>query len=412
MATTGLACRFCGASIHEVFADLGMSPLANSFLSAEEADGPETFYPLRALVCDECKLVQVGEFESPQHIFSDYLYFSSFSSSWVDHCRRYAHSVAQQLALGPRSQVVELASNDGYLLQFFQSEGIPVRGVEPAANVAEVAKSRGIPTVVDFFGRTLATSMASEAPADLIIANNVLAHVPDLNDFVAGVRTLLSPSGVFTMEFPHLLQLIDGRQWDTIYHEHFSYFSLTTARRVFAAHGLTLFDVEELDTHGGSLRIYGCLEENRERSVQPRLTDLIEQEGAAGMDELDTYRQFGERVCQDKWQVQETLIDLVRQGLRIAGYGAPAKANTLLNYCAIGRDVLEYTCDQNPHKQGLVLPGTHVPIRAPDAITEDRPDIVFILPWNLREEIMGQLAHVREWGGRFLARTPELRLLP
>jgi SAM-dependent methyltransferase len=352
------------------------------------------------------------EYQTPDHIFSDYLYFSSYSTSWVEHARRYVEMMMRELDLGPSNQVVEIASNDGYLLQFFQACNVPVRGVEPAANVAAVAIERGIPTAVEFFGRRTAGELAADCPADLIVANNVLAHVPDLNDFVAGVRILLAPDGIVTMEFPHLLRLFAGRQWDTIYHEHFSYFSFLTVRQVFAAHGLRLFDVEELETHGGSLRVRGCHDENRARPDSARVEELVRREVAEGLDDLETYRRFGRQIVADKWDIQETLIGLKRQGLRIAGYGAPAKGNTMLNFCAVGRDILDFTCDQSPHKQGLLLPGTHIPIRAPEALEAERPDLVLILPWNLRDEIVEQLTYVRQWGTRFLARTPELRVLP
>jgi SAM-dependent methyltransferase len=412
VSTPIASCRFCAAPLDEVVADLGMSPLANSFVPAARADAMEPYYPLRALVCGTCKLVQLGEYETPDRIFSDYLYFSSYSTSWVEHARQYVETMLRQLDLGPSSQVVEIASNDGYLLQFFKARNVPVRGVEPAANVAAVAVERGIPTVVEFFGRRSAGELAADSPADLIVANNVLAHVPDLNDFVAGVQILLAPDGVVTMEFPHLLRLLAGRQWDTIYHEHFSYFSFLTVRQVFAAHGLRLFDVEELETHGGSLRVHGCHDGNRARPDSARVGELLRREQAEGLDDLETYRRFGRRIVADKWDIQQTLIDLKQQGLRIAGYGAPAKGNTMLNFCAVGRDILDFTCDQSPHKQGLLLPGTHIPIRAPEALEAERPDLVLILPWNLREEVVDQLSYVRPWGTRFLARTPELRVLP
>jgi SAM-dependent methyltransferase len=398
--------------VEAVFADLGMSPLANSYLPPERANAMEPFYPLRALVCGKCFLVQLEEFESPEQIFSDYAYFSSFSSSWLEHSRRYAEQMIERLGLDSSSQVVEIASNDGYLLQFFREREIPVLGIEPAANVAEVALGKGVPTLVEFFGRDTAASLAGESSADLLLGNNVLAHVPDLNDFVAGMKLLLKPDGVITMEFPHLLRLIEDNQWDTIYHEHFSYFSFLTASRVFEAHGLRLFDVEELPTHGGSLRIYGCHEEDAARNEAQAARDLREREREAGFEDLETYLGYGRRVEADKRQILSFLIDLREQDLRIAGYGAPAKGNTLLNYCGVRRDFLPYTCDLNPHKQDHVLPGSHIPIRPPDFIREDKPDVVLILPWNLTEEIVQQLDFIREWGGRFAARTPELKLLP
>lgn len=406
------ACRFCGAPLADVFADLGMSPLANDYLPAERVNAMEPFYPLRALVCAKCFLVQLEEFETPERIFSDYAYFSSYSSSWLEHSRRYAEQMTERLGLDGESQVVEIASNDGYLLQFFRERGVSVLGVEPAANVAEVALEKGIPTVVEFFGEQVARRLASETPADLLLGNNVLAHVPDLNDFVAGMKALLEPGGVITMEFPHLMRLIDENQWDTIYHEHFSYFSFLTVSAVFAAHGLRLFDVEELPTHGGSLRIYGAHAEDPGKPESEAARELAAREREAGYERLDTYLGYGRRVEQDKRAILSFLIDLKRQGLRIAAYGAPAKGNTLLNYCGVRRDFIDYTCDLNPHKQGHFLPGSHIPIRSPDELREDRPDVVLILPWNLKDEIVQQLQFVREWGGRFAARTPELTLLP
>jgi SAM-dependent methyltransferase len=405
------ACRFCGAPVDAVFADLGMSPLANSFLPAERANGMEPFYPLRALVCGECFLVQLEEFQTPEHIFSDYAYFSSYSSSWLEHSRRYAEQMIERLGLGADSHVVEIASNDGYLLQFFHDRQIPVLGIEPAANVAKVALQKGIPTLVEFFGAATAQSLAGGSSADLLLGNNVLAHVPDLNDFVAGMKILLKPGGVITVEFPHLLRLLEGNQWDTIYHEHFSYFSFLTVTRVFEAHGLRPFDVEELPTHGGSLRVYACHGENAGMVESPAAAELRERERARGYEDLDTYLGYGARVEADKRKILSFLIELKQQGLRIVGYGAPAKGNTLLNYCGVRRDFIDYTCDMNPHKQGYFLPGSHIPIRSPEAIREDRPDVVLILPWNLTDEIVEQLGFIREWGGRFAARTPELTLL-
>jgi SAM-dependent methyltransferase len=405
------ACRFCGAPVDAVFADLGMSPLANSYLPPERANSMEPFYPLRALVCGQCFLVQLEEFETPEQIFSDYAYFSSYSSSWLEHSRRYSEQMIDRLGLGESSHVVELASNDGYLLQFFHERQIPVLGIEPAANVAKVALQKGIPTLVEFFGEETASSLAGESSADLLLGNNVLAHVPDLNDFVAGMKVLLKPGGVITMEFPHLMRLIEENQWDTIYHEHFSYFSFLTVSRVFEAHGLKLFDVEELPTHGGSLRIYGAHADDTEKPESDAARELRERERAAGYEDLDTYLGYGRRVEADKRQILGFLIDLKAQGLTVVGYGAPAKGNTLLNYCGVGPDFVEYTCDLNPHKQGHFLPGSHIPIRSPEAIREDRPDVVLILPWNLKDEIVEQLSFIREWGGRFAARTPELTLI-
>jgi SAM-dependent methyltransferase len=406
------SCRFCGYAVEAVFADLGSSPLANSYLPPEAVNAMEPFYPLRALVCGHCFLVQLEEFQTPERIFSDYAYFSSYSSSWIEHSRRYSEQMIERLALGANSHVVEIASNDGYLLQFFHERQIPVLGIEPAANVARVALQKGIPTLVEFFGRETARSLAGESAADLLIGNNVLAHVPDLNDFIAGMKTLLAPDGVITMEFPHLMRLIDDNQWDTIYHEHFSYFSFLTVSRAFRAHGLRLFDVQELPTHGGSLRVYGCHADDSAKAETAAARELAERERTAGYERLDTYLGYGRRVEADKRQILSFLIDLKRRGLRIAGYGAPAKGNTMLNYCGLRRDFIDYTCDLNPHKQGLFLPGSHIPILPPEAISKDRPDVVLILPWNLKDEIVLQLDFIREWGGRFAARTPELALLP
>jgi SAM-dependent methyltransferase len=404
-------CRFCGAPVEAVFADLGMSPLANSYLPPEGANAMEPFYPLRALVCGKCFLVQLEEFETPEQIFSDYAYFSSYSSSWLEHSKSYSELMIERFGLDGSSHVVEIASNDGYLLQYFHERRISVLGIEPAANVAKVALQKGIPTLVEFFGVQTATSLAGESAADLLLGNNVLAHVPDLNDFVAGMKILLKPGGVITMEFPHLMSLINDNQWDTIYHEHFSYFSFLTVSRVFEAHALRLFDVDELPTHGGSLRIYGCHAEDLEKRESAAAAELREREREAGYEQLETYLAYNRRVEQDKRQILSFLIDLKQQGLRVAGYGAPAKGNTLLNYCGIGCDFVDYTCDLNPHKQGHFLPGSHIPIRSPEALREDRPDVVLILPWNLKDEIVQQLAFIGEWGGRFAARTPELTLL-
>ena len=404
-------CRFCAQPLEAVFADLGMSPLANSFLPPERANAMEPFYPLRALVCSNCFLVQLEEYETPEHIFGDYAYFSSYSSSWLEHSRRYVEAMVERFRLDERSHVVELASNDGYLLQFFVERHVPVLGIEPAANVAKVALQKGIPTLVEFFGVVTAQTLAPDSRADLLVGNNVLAHVPDLNDFVGGMKVLLAEEGVITMEFPHLLKLIELNLWDTIYHEHFSYLSFTTVRRVFAAHGLRLFEVEELPTHGGSLRIYGCHEDASHEETE-RARDLVARERAWGLDDLRTYLDYGTRVAQDKRRIVSFLAELKDAGYSLVGYGAPAKGNTMLNFCGIGTDFLDYTVDLNPHKQGHYLPGTHIPIRPVEALRTTRPDVVLILPWNLRDEIVGQHAYVREWGGRFAARAPELRMVP
>ncbi|HLY49391.1 MAG TPA: class I SAM-dependent methyltransferase [Solirubrobacteraceae bacterium] len=404
-------CRFCAAPLEQVFADLGMSPLANSYLTPEQANAMEPFYPLKAFVCSSCLLVQLEEFEAPDHIFSEYAYFSSYSSSWLEHSQSYVEQMIDRFGVDERSHVVELASNDGYLLQYFHRRGVPVLGIEPAANVAKVAIQKGIPTLVEFFGAESARSLVAESAADLLIGNNVLAHVPGLNDFVAGMKILLKPEGVITMEFPHLIRLIEENQFDTIYHEHFSYFSLLSVSRVFAVHGLRVFDVEELPTHGGSLRIYGCHVEDETKPESERASELAARERQGAYDQLETYRAYAGRVQEEKRDILSFLIDLKRQGLSIAGYGAPAKGNTLLNFCGIGTDFLDYTVDVNPSKQGHLLPGSHIPIRAPAALRETRPDVVLILPWNLREEITKEHAYVREWGGRFASRAPAMRIL-
>ncbi len=405
-------CRFCGAPLQHVFADLGMSPVANDNVPLEQAHAMEPFYPLCALVCAQCLLVQLAPYDTPRPIFrDDYAYFSSYSTSWLEHSRRYAEQMTERLGLDASSQVIELASNDGYLLQYFHEAGVPVLGIEPTANTAQVAIDKGIRTRVNFWGVETARSVAAETQADLLLGNNVLAHVPDINDFVAGMKLALKPGGVITMEFPHLLKLIELNQWDTIYHEHFSYLSFATVGRIFAAHGLRVFDVQELPTHGGSLRIFACHDEESFAQTDAA-RELAEREAAAGLGDLQTYLDYGARVVADKLQILEFVIDLKHAGNSIAGYGAPAKGNTMLNYCGIGREFIDFTCDANPHKQGNVLPGTHIPVLAPDAIGERKPDVVLILPWNIKEEIMDQLAGIRDWGGRFAARAPELRLFP
>jgi SAM-dependent methyltransferase len=404
-------CRFCGAPLEHVFCDLGMSPIANSYLPAERLGQMEPFYPLKVLVCSRCLLVQLEEFESPEQIFSDeYAYFSSYSSSWLDHARRYTEMAMERFGLGAESRVVEVASNDGYLLRWFAERGVPVLGIEPTANTAQAAEEQGVPTLVEFFGTELAQRVAEGGRADLLIGNNVLAHVPDLNDFVGGLARLLALGGTITMEFPHLLRLIEEHQWDTIYHEHFSYFSWLTAGRVFERHGLRLYDVEELPTHGGSLRIFACHEEDFEGPSE-RARELTEREERAGLHQLDTYLGFQPRVREHKWSILEFLIEERRGGARLAGYGAPAKGNTMLNYCGIGTDLVEFTADLNPAKQGRYLPGTHIPIRSPDELREERPGLVLILPWNLKDEIAEQLAFVSEWGGHLAVAAPEPRVI-
>lgn len=412
VSRAGLACRFCGAALSQVFVDLGASPLANSYLEPEDLGRAEAFYPLCVYVCGECLLVQLPEEERPEAIFSDYAYFSSYSESWLRHAKAYAEAMIGRFGFGAGHQVVEIASNDGYLLRWFKDKGVPVLGVEPAANVAAAAEAAGIPSRVQFFGEAAAREMAAEGiRADLLVGNNVLAHVPGLNDFVAGLKVLLAPAGVLTMEFPHLLRLMAEDQFDTIYHEHYSYFSFATVRKVFAAHGLTLFDVEELPTHGGSLRIYARHDEDVSKPVGERVADLLAREEAAGLDRIETYRSFGERVQRVKWGLLRFLISAKEEGRSIAAYGAPAKGNTLLNYCGVRTDFLDYTVDRSPHKQGRYLPGVRIPIHGPDRLRETRPDYVLILPWNLKEEIVEQMADVRSWGGRFVVAIPEVRVL-
>jgi hypothetical protein len=404
-------CRFCGTALKNVVVDLGMSPLCESFLPAERLNQMEPFYPLCAWVCDQCFLVQLEEYVSGEEIFTEYAYFSSFSDSWLAHCERYVDQMTQRLGLGPRSQVVEVASNDGYLLQYFVKRGIPALGIEPAANVAKVAVDKGIPTVVKFFGRETAREMVAKGTrADLLLGNNVLAQVPDLNDFVGGLRILLAPTGVITIEFPHLSRTIDGNQFDQIYHEHFSYFSLYAAERIFAAHGLVLFDVEELPTHGGSIRIYGRHAEDTTKPLTDRLLELRARELAAGVDTLAYYANFEERVRETKRKLLEFLIKARREGKRVVGYGAPGKGNTLLNYCGIRTDFIDFTVDRSTYKHGKFTPGTHIPIHQPERLREARPDYVVILPWNLKQEIMTQLAFIREWGGKFVVPIPEVTI--
>lgn len=405
-------CRFCSTPLSHTFVDLGMSPLCESFLAESQLNGLEPFYPLHVYVCEECFLVQLEEYVDPVEIFSEYAYFSSYADTWLQHCKRYAESMTARLALGENSRVVEVASNDGYLLQYFIAAGIPSLGIEPARNVAQVAIEKGIPTRVAFFGKTLAEQLVKEGQqADLLLGNNVMAQVPNLNDFVAGLKLLLKPSGVITIEFPHLMRLMASNQFDTIYHEHFSYFSLATTEKIFAAHGLTLFDVDELPTHGGSLRIYARHEADTSKPVTENVQKLRQTELDAGLHSLAAYSAFSEQVKQTKRKLLGCLIELRNAGKQIVGYGAPGKGNTLLNYCAIRTDFLDYTVDRNPYKHGKFTPGTHIPIYPPDKIKETKPDYVLILPWNLKDEIMKQLAPIREWGGKFIIPIPEVTIL-
>ena len=406
------ACRFCAAPLRRVFVDLGMSPLCESFLSADELNRMERFFPLKVWVCEVCFLVQLQEYVSPGEIFTEYAYFSSYSTSWLEHARRYTEMAAQRFGLGAHSRVVEIASNDGYLLQYFAARGIPVLGVEPAANVARAAVEKGVPTRVAFFGRETAAALAADpGPADLIVGNNVLAHVPDINDFVGGLRILLRRGGVVTMEFPHLWRLIEGNQFDTVYHEHFSYLSLSTVQEIFASHDLRLFDVEELPTHGGSLRIYAC-HSGDGRPTEPAVESLRKAEEADGFRSIERYASFGPRVEETKRALLEFLIEARGQGKTIAAYGAPGKGNTLLNYCGIRTDFVDFAVDRNPYKHGRFTPGTHIPIYPPERLREARPDFILILPWNLKDEIVEQLAYVRDWGGRFVVPIPRVAVLP
>jgi SAM-dependent methyltransferase len=411
-ATSSRGCRFCGQPLHTTFVDLGMSPLCQTHIEPQQLNNMEPFFPLHAWVCERCFLVQLEEYVAPANIFSEYAYFSSYSDSWVEHARKYTVLMRERFGIGRDSLVMEIASNDGYLLQHFVAAGVPVLGIEPAANIAKVAQEKGIRTEVSFHGRTSAEAIvARHGQADLVLGNNVLAHVPDLNDFVAGIKRLLKPSGVVTMEFPHLQRLMEQNQFDTVYHEHFSYLSFLTVEQVFAAHGLTLFDVEELPTHGGSIRIYGRHANDGSKPVAERARQLRARELAAGFNRLETYLNFGEQVKATKRKILSLLIELKNQGKSIVGYGAPGKGNTLLNYCGIRTDLLDYTVDRNPYKQGKYTPGTHIPIYSPERIRQSRPDYILILPWNLKDEIVSQMSSVREWGCRFIVPIPEPQVL-
>lgn len=407
-------CRFCQHPLEESFVDLGLSPIANDYLSERQLNQSEKLYPLHAYVCSKCLLVQLEEFESPQHIFGDgdYAYFSSYSDSFLKHAKAYTDLMVQRFGFNENSQIVEIASNDGYLLQYFHEKGIPVLGVEPASNVAQVAESKGVPSWVKFFGIETAHELVKAGKAaDLLLGNNVLAHVPDLNDFVGGMKIALKPDGVLTMEFPHLLKLIQDNLFDTIYHEHFSYLSFITVEQIFAHHELTLFDVEEIPTHGGSLRIYGCHSNTQKFQVSDRVTTVRSKEIEAGLQQIETYTQFETQVKIVKLRLLECLIDLKFQNKNIIAYGAAAKGNTLLNYCGIRNDFIDYIVDRNPHKQNLYLPGTRIPIYSPDVIQETKPDYILILAWNLKDEIMSQLSYVREWGCKFITPLPTIQIL-
>jgi SAM-dependent methyltransferase len=404
-------CRHCGEPLRVTFVDLGMSPLCEFYPTAEQARKMEPTFPLHVYVCEKCLLTQLEEYETPENIFTEYAYFSSYSDSWLDHARRYAEAMIGRFGLTARERVVEVASNDGYLLQYFVEKGIPVLGIEPAANVAAVAEEKGIPTLVKFFGDTLAQELKDGGiEADLIAGNNVLAQVPDLNGFVRGLKILLAPRGVITLEFPHLLRTIERNEFDTIYHEHFSYFSFYTVSRILETHGLRVFDVEELATHGGSLRVYACHAADETKQVGPQVAKVLNDEVAAGLTDISGYAAFADKVRQTKWALVEFLLKAKREGKTVAGYGAPGKGTTLLHYCGIGRDLLEYTVDRSAYKQGRFMAGNHIPIHHPDKLYETRPDYVLILPWNLKDEIMAQMASIRDWGGRFVVPIPELKI--
>lgn len=404
-------CRLCGAPVTMTFVNLGMSPLCESIVQAEKLDQMEPYYPLHALVCDKCFLVQLREYVEPEHIFSEYAYFSSYSTTWVEHARRYCEMAKARFDLGSKSHVFEIASNDGYLLQHFLPLGVPVTGIEPAANVADVARRKGIPTLVEFFGLKLAEQLVSEGRhADLVIGNNVLAQVPDLNDFTAGMAHLLAPNGVITLEFPHLERLIDENQFDTIYHEHFSYFSMVTVDRIARKHDLRVFDVEHLSTHGGSLRVYLC-RRDASHTTMPSVDALLAHEREIGFEDIQSYAQFAAKVHHTKRRLLSFLIECKERGAKICGYGAPGKGNTLLNYCGIGTDFLDFTVDRNPYKHGLYTPGMHIPIYPVSAIDERRPDYILILPWNLKTEIVSQMRHVSEWGCKIVVPIPAVEVI-
>ncbi|MGC2639219.1 MAG: class I SAM-dependent methyltransferase [Acidobacteriaceae bacterium] len=407
----GPSCRFCSTPLRETFVDLGMSPLCETYPAASDLNRGESYYPLHVYVCGECFLVQLEEYESAESIFSDYAYFSSYSESWLRHADTYCGKMQSRFGLGKDSFAVEVASNDGYLLQYFVQRGIPVLGIEPAANVAQVAIGKGVPTRIAFFGAQLASDLRAEGrAADLVLGNNVLAQVPDLNDFVEGLQILLKPEGVLTLEFPHLLKLMEHNEFDTIYHEHFSYFSLFTTIRVMEAHGLRVFDVEELASHGGSLRVYAC-RAAASHPAESAVARILADEQQAGLHTLAGYRGFAGQVLQTKLALLEFLIGAARAGKSVAGYGAPGKSATLLHSCGIGKDLIPWTVDRSPYKQGRFLPGTHIPIFHPDRIREEKPDYVVILPWNLQSEIMKQLQYIREWGGKFVIPVPTTRVL-
>ncbi len=409
---TNIACRFCSRPLSNTFVDLGMSPVSNNYIDPAKEHAMEPFFPLHVYVCDDCLLVQLPAYQKREEIFtSEYAYFSSFSTSWLQHAKDYAHMMLKRLGLTSESLVVELASNDGYLLQYFKEQGVPVLGVEPCQNVAEAALKIGIPTVIKFFGVDTAKELLAEGKAaDLLLGNNVLAHVPDTNDLVAGMKILLKKTGVITMEFPHLMRLMQDNQFDTIYHEHFSYFSFHTVEKIFAHHGLTIFDVEELSTHGGSLRIFARHTDNEALPVTEHVRDLHAREKQFGLHDLETYTTWEENVHTAKRNFLSWLLGVKKEGKTVVGYGAPAKGNTFLNYCGVRSDFIDYTVDRSPHKQNHLLPGTHIPIYDPEKIRETKPDYVLILPWNLKEEISEQMQYIREWDGKFVVAIPGITI--
>ena len=405
-------CRFCNESLETSFVDLGFTPLSNSYLKKQDLENKERIFPLHAFICKNCLLVQLEEFEKPENIFSDYAYFSSYSKTWIEHARKYSELMISNLKLNESSQVIEVASNDGYLLQFFKNKKIPVLGIEPAQNVAKVAQEKDIPTISRFFGVEFAKELAEKGVfADLLLGNNVLAHVPDINDFVEGLKIILKKRGIITLEFPHIFQLIKNNQFDTIYHEHFSYFSFYTVQKIFSHHKLRIFDVEELSTHGGSLRIYVKHEDDESKQISDNVEKLNLKEKNFGCDDIEKYKIFQKNVEKIKEDVNDFFVKAMDQNKKVVGYGAPAKGNTLLNYCGINNKMMEFTVDISEHKQGLFLPGTHIPIFNPSKIQDSKPDYVFILPWNLKNEIMKQLEFIREWGGKFVIPIPEVKIL-
>ena len=408
-----MKCRFCNTELNDVFIDLNNSPASNSFLKEEELNEPETFYPLKVYTCHQCFLVQVDEYKKSDAIFnSDYVYFSSYSTSWLKHAKAYTDVMAKRFGYTDQSLVIELASNDGYLLQYFKEKNIPVLGIEPTANTAEVAVSKGIESVVDFFGVRLAKQLvAKNIKADLLLGNNVLAHVPDIVDFVGGMKIILKDKGVVTMEFPHLMQLVDNNQFDTIYHEHFSYLSFTTVQQIFASQGLELFDVDEISTHGGSLRIYAKHKEDKTKDISPNVAALLKKETDKGMSGLAYYDNFQQKALNVKLDLTDFLIQQKRVGKKVAAYGAAAKGNTLLNYCGIKNDLIDFVVDANPHKQNKYLPASHIPVVNEQYLKDKQPDFVIILPWNLKDEITTQLSYIKEWNGKFVVPIPALQII-